>query len=447
MTQKKQAILFWFPTYRGFHPMAWRDDSTLRDVEMDFDIVRRQVQTAERGKFHAVFFPDSVAVGISGSDVSIDALSRTAKGSAWEPITLLSALAACTERIGLLGTVSTTYSQPYNVARMFASLDHISRGRAGWNVVTTFHAKAGANFGLNENLGHAERYERSQEFFDVVSGLWDSWEDDAFIRDKVSGRYFDPAKLHALNHRGKSLSVAGPLNIARPVQGHPVIAQAGSSPPGQAFAARNADIIYTMHAELTSAKAFYDNIKGQAIAAGRDPEHVKILPATAVCVGRSLAHAQDKLARLDAMVDPVFGMELLTMIMRTDLSGYPLDGPVPDIAEDENGTKTGQKYFIDLAKRDNLTIRQLMQVAARISTVAGSAMDIADRVEEWMDAGAADGFNFTFANDSESLDIFVEEVIPELQRRGRFQTEYRGATLRESLGLPRPANRFGGSGQ
>ncbi|WP_242128192.1 LLM class flavin-dependent oxidoreductase [Sphingobium sp. Sx8-8] len=442
MTVKKDTILLWMPAYLGFHSMAWRQEAGRRQSEMDFDMVRRQIQIAERGKFHAAFFADTVAVGVYSADVSMEALSRTAKASAWEPVTLLSALAACTNNIGLLGTVTTSYAEPYNVARMFASLDHISGGRAGWNVVTTSHPKSAMNFGRDAHYGHGERYERCEEFFDTVAGLWDSWEDDAFLRDKASGRYFDPEKLHSLNHRGKHLSVAGPLNIARPPQGHPVIAQAGSSVEGRAFAARHADLIYTMQAEVKHAKTFYDDVKAQAADSGRNPDHVKIMPAIGLMVGRSRAHAEDKIAALDELVDPVFGMEVLSSYIKADLSGYDLDGPVPEIAEDQAGSKTSQKYFLDLAKRDNLSIRQLMQVAARLGTAPGSAMDIADMIEEWMEAGAADGFNITFASDEDSLEIFVDDVIPELQRRGLFQREYRGRTLRENLGLPHPDNRF-----
>jgi len=442
MTDKKDTILLWMPAYLGFHSMAWRQDGPPRDSEMDFDMVRRHIQIAERGKFHGAFFADTVAVGVYSADVSMEALSRTAKASAWEPVTLLSALATCTKHIGLLGTVTTSYSEPYNVARMFASLDHISGGRAGWNVVTTSHPRSGANFGRDSNYGHAERYARAEEFFGIVEGLWDSWEDDAFIRDKVSGRYFDPEKLHALNYHGEYLSSAGPLNIARPPQGHPVVAQAGSSVPGRAFAARHADVIYTMQAEPKHGKAFRDEVRAQAAESGRNPDHVKILPALGFMVGHSRAHAEEKIAAIDELVDPVFGLEVLSSYIKADLSGYPLDGPVPDVPEDQSGSKTSQKYFLDIAKRDNLTIRQLMQVAARLGTAPGSAMDIADMIQEWMEADAADGFNITFANDEDSLEIFVDEVIPELQRRGLFQTEYRGKTLRENLGLPRPANRF-----
>lgn len=441
MSRKKEAILFFMPELWGFHTTAWRE-SEPRDTEMSFDSIRQMVQAAERAKFHACFFADTVAFGLQSSEASVEAVSRTSKGVRWEPVTLLSALSAHTRRIGLLGTVSTTFSEPYNVARMFASLDHISGGRAGWNVVTTAHPRSAMNFGFDKLMDHASRYERSEEFFDIVSGLWDTWEDDIFLRDKETGAYFDPTKLHALNYKGKYLSSAGPLNIARPPQGHPVIAQAGSSQAGGTFAARHADVIYTLQADLQLARAFRHEVRERAVANGRNPDHVKVLPAMVIVVGRSRAHAEERLARLDELVDPVLGMESLKGYVKFDLSGYPLDGPVPEIPETENASKTGQKYYLDLARRDNLTVRQLMQVVARHNTTAHTPETIAEHMQEWLEAGAADGFNITFSDWTDSMDVWVRDVVPELQRRGLLQTEYRGNTLRESLGLPRPPNRF-----
>lgn len=439
---KKEAVLFWMPQNSGFTPFAWREPDAPVAPELDFDLARRMMQTAERGKIHGAFFADAVAVGFGPAPASAEALSRTAKGSRFEPLTLLSALAAHTRHIGLLGTLSTTFYEPYNVARMFASLDHISGGRAGWNVVTSAHPLAALNYGADQLMEHDARYERSQEFFEIVSGLWDSWEDDAFIRDHESGQYFTPEKLHALNYKGKYLSCAGPLNMARPPQGHPVIAQAGSSKAGNAFAARNADVIYTMHADIGRAKEFSDGIKEQAAAHGRDPDHVKVLPGMTIVVGHSQAHADEKLARLSELVDPMAGMEQLSGYMGIDLSGYPLDAPVPDIPETKNGARTAQKYYLDIAKRDNLTLRQLMQRISCQGVTPMTATGIADQIQEWLEAGAADGFNITFGDLTGSLEVFVDEAVPELQRRGLFHTEYRGRTLRESLGLPRPANRL-----
>lgn len=443
MTKNKDIVLFWMPAWGGFHVSAWREEEVPADPIMDFQMVRRMVQTAERGKFHGCFIADGLAVGFEGASVSKSALSRSAKGITWEPITLLSALSGATQSIGLLATASTTYNEPFHVARMFASLDHLSGGRAGWNVVTSKGSGGEAlNFGREEHMEHSLRYERAEEFFEIVTGLWDSWEDEAFIRDKLSGIYFDPDRLHAIDHNGEHFSVAGPLNIPRPPQGHPVIAQAGSSGPGRAFAARNADVIYTLQADIEIGRRFYDEIKEQVADCGRDPEHVKILPALKLLVGRTQADADEKLARLDSLVDPEVGIQQLNKTIGADLSGVPLDGPVPEIPETNLGSKTAQKYYLDLARRNNLTVRQLMQVTASHGTIAGSPSSIADLIQEWVDGGAGDGVNITFSDAIDSLDIFVDAVVPELQRRGVFHSDYRGPTLRENLGIPRPANQF-----
>lgn len=442
MPQNKEAILFFMPEFGGFHVAAWRQDEAPPNPTMNFPVIRQMVQTAERGKFHACFLADTVVAGFEGAAVAPEALSRTVKGTRFEPLTLLSALSSVTEHIGLLATASTTYTEPFNVARMFASLDHLSGGRAGWNVVTSASTAAAFNFGRDEHMDHSSRYEKSQEFCDIVTGLWDSWEADAFLGDKASGLFFDTDKVHAVNFHGDYLSAAGPLNMARPPQGRPVIAQAGSSAEGREFAARNADVIYTLQANVDQAASFYSQVKQRVAELGRDPDHVKILPALVLVVGRTQQEAAEKLANLDALVVPELGMDRLTSVIDLDLSGADLDGPVPEIPETDVGSKTRQKYFLDLAKRDNLTVRQLMQVAARLGAVAGTSTSIADWLEEWMQAGAADGFNITFADSIASLDIFVDEVIPELQRRGLFHTDYQGSTLRESLGIPEPANQF-----
>jgi len=435
---QQDVVLFYMPEMGGFHLTAWREAEAPADPVLDFAATREAVRLAERGRFHAFFIADAYAV----RPLPPTALSRTAKATRFEPLTLLSALAASTQRIGLLGTASTTYQEPYHVARQFASLDHISGGRAGWNVVTSGATNEAANFGREEHMVHADRYERAQEFFDVVTGLWDSWEDDAFLRDKQSGVYFDPDKLHPLEHQGKYVSVAGPLNIARPPQGHPVIAQAGSSPAGQAFAARNADVVYTLQADVRTGQRFYAELKDQVAECGRDPEHVKVLPALKLLVGRSQAAAEEKLARLDELVDPQTGMEALRVLIGADLSGVPLDGPVPDVPQTTTGSTTAQAYYLDLARRDGLTVRQLMQLAARHGTVAGDAGTVADLIQDWFEAGAADGINVTFGDTVGSLQVFVDEVVPELQRRGVYHERYRGTTLRDDLGIPRPPNRF-----
>ncbi len=434
----KDMILFWMPEYLGAHAMAWRRDRSRRTLEMDFGLICRQAQVAERGKLHGLMLTDTVAVGYYASSMTKEALGRTAKGSRWEPLTLLSAIATSTSRIGLIAPVSTSYSEPYNAARMIASLDHISAGRAGWAVDCAVNAHSDANFGASSCTAHQGG--RHQEFINVVSGLWDSWEDDAFVRDKASGRYFDPAKLHALNHRGPHLSVAGPLNIARPVQGQPVIVQTGPAVPESGFP--GGDVVCAWHPGIEAAKAFYDAVKSGAAARGQDPEGVKVLAALVLAVGRSRVHAEEKVARLDSLLDPVFGRELLSTTLALDLSDYPLDLPVSDVSVDPAKPSTVRQYYLDVAKRDGLTIRQLMEVVARVSVIPGSAADIADMMQRWFEAGAADGFAITFDSDEESLEIFVDTVVPELQQRGLFQRDYRASSLRENLGLPRPVNRY-----
>ena len=350
------------------HITAWRDQGAPADPAMDYPTIKRMVQTAERGKFHGFFLADTLAIRHS---LSAAALSRTAKAVRFEPMTLMSALSGVTEHIGPMLTASTTYNEPYHVARQFASLDHLSGGRAAWNVVTSGTPGESVNFGRDEHMAHDERYERGAEFFEVVTGLWDSWDDDAFIRDKESGQFFDAEKVHTLNYKGRHVSVAGPLTVSRSPQGRPVIAQAGSSEVGLAFATRVADVIYTMQSDVGQARDFYSRVKGMVEDNGRAADDTKVLPALILLVGRTDEEAAEKMARLDTLVEPSVGFEQLTALIEMDLSGYPLDGPVPEVPETEFGTKTRQRHFLDLARRDNLTVRQLMAVAARTGAIAG----------------------------------------------------------------------------
>jgi len=444
MTRTSDAIVCLVANWGGFHPAAWREETVPARPQMNFDEIRRMVEIAERGKLHGVFLADGLASGFLGHEVSMEALSRTLNGVGYEPLTLLSALVGCTKHIGLMATASTTYSEPYNVARMFASLDFISRGRAGWNVVATASAAAARNFGREKHLGHAERYERAQEFVDIVKGLWDSWEDDAFLNDKAEGRSFDPDKVHVLNYRGKYLASAGPLNVARPPQGHPVILQAGASAEGREFAARNAEIVFTFQASPEKGRRFRTELKELGASYGRDPDGIKIMLGLPVVIGRSDAHALEKLARLDSLVDEEGGKAMLRTQLGSnfDLSGVSLDDPVPDVPPSEEQSQSAQRFFIETCKKDQLTVRQAMQRAARVGARPLGAKATADLIQEWVEAEGADGFGLMLADAGDSLEIFVDEVVPELQRRGLFQTDYRGTTLRENLGLPRPPNRL-----
>ncbi|WYX25386.1 LLM class flavin-dependent oxidoreductase [Achromobacter xylosoxidans] len=436
----RQIKLGAFLMQTGHHIAAWRHPEAQADAPVNFRHYAELARRAEAAKFDAIFLADSV--GVRNTDLA--SLSRTARSDHFEPLTLLSALAAVTEKIGLIATVSTTYNEPYHVARKFASLDHISGGRSGWNLVTSSGQGEAQNFNLDEHVEHARRYARAAEFHDVVLGLWDSWEDDAFLRDKHSGQYFDPAKLHPLRHRGEHFSVRGPLNVSRSPQGRPVVVQAGASPAGRDLAARTAEVIFVAHQTFDEARAFYRDIKGRAVEYGRDPDDIKIMPGIFPVIGRSQAEAEDKFARLQDLIHPVVGVQLLSnMIGGFDLSGYPVDGPLPDIPE-TNGGKSRQQLLIDLARRDDLTIRQLyLRIAGARGhqQVVGTPQSVADQLQQWFEEDGADGFNIMSPWLPGGLDDFIELALPELRRRGLFRTEYSGATLRQHLGLARPAHR------
>jgi len=423
----------------SIHTGAWRYPSAYPDANFNFAHLKRFAQTLERACFDAFFMADHLAV----LNMPIEALKRSHTVTSFEPLTLLSALAGATERIGLIATASTTFEQPFNIARRFASLDHISAGRAGWNIVTTSNPDAALNFGLDEHVEHDERYRRAREFFDVVTGLWDSFADDAFIRDVKSGTYFDPERMHVLNHKGEHLSVRGPLNIARPIQGWPVIVQAGASEAGRQLAAETAEVIFAAAGNLTAGQRFYADVKGRMEKLGRPKDHLKILPGAFVVVGGTVEEARRKRAHLDSLVHYDSAIASLSIALGHDASGFDPDEPLPEIAE-TNASKSGQQRVIELARRENLTVRQLAQRLGGYGGLAfvGTAASIADEMEQWLLTGGADGFNVMFPYLPGGLDDFVERVVPELQHRGLFRREYEGTTLREHLGLPRPANRF-----
>ena len=439
MTKPRQLHLGAFMRPVSLHTGAWRYPGAFPDANFNFAHLKRFAQTLERGKFDAFFMADHLAV----LNMPMEALQRSATVTSFDPLTLLPALAVVTERIGLIATSSTTFDQPYHLARKFASLDHISGGRAGWNLVTTANPDAAPNFGMDDHMEHAERYRRAREFFDVVTGLWDSWADDAFIRDVESGVYFDPAKLHVLNHKGRHLSVRGPLNIARPIQGWPVIVQAGSSEDGRQIAAETAEAVFCAPSSLADGQRLYADIKGRMEKLGRDPDHLKILPGAFIVVGDSEAEAKEKRLLLDSYVHYDSAVASLSIALGHDASGFDPDGHLPEIPE-TNASKSARQRVIDLARQENLTVRQLAQRLGGYSGLAmvGTPSMIADQMEEWLTSRGCDGFNVMFPYLPEGLDDVVNRVVPELQRRGLFRKEYEGCTLREHLGLPRPENRF-----
>lgn len=423
----------------SLHTGAWRYPGAYADANFNFAHLKSFAQKLEAAKFDAFFMADHLAV----LNMPVEALRRSHTVTSFEPFTLLSALAAVTERIGLVATASTTFEQPYHIARRFASLDHISGGRAGWNIVTTANPDAALNFGFDDMVEHDERYSRAREFFDVVTGLWDSFADDAFIRDVDSGIFFDPDRMHVLNHKGRELSVRGPLNIARPPQGWPVIVQAGQSEPGRQLAAETAEVVFCSPRDLSAGKALYADIKGRLETVGRGRDNLKILPAAFIVIGDTVEEARQKRLMLDSLVHYDSAIASLSIALGHDASGFDPDAPLPPIPE-TNASKTGRAQVLKLAEEEGLSVRQLAQRYGGYAGLSfvGTVGTIADEMEAWVSQDGSDGFNVVFPYLPSGLDDVVGRLVPELQRRGLFRKEYEGTTLRDHLGLARPENKF-----
>jgi FMN-dependent oxidoreductase (nitrilotriacetate monooxygenase family) len=437
MTQDTLRLgAFFYAT--GHHVAGWRHPSSEADGGLNLERYVGWARRAEAAKFDLVFLEDGTGI----RDGNLRSSERTARSAHFEPVTLLSALAAVTSRIGLVATTSTSFNEPYNVARRFASLDHLSGGRAGWNLVTSTTDAEAANFGTDQIARHTDRYERAEEFVDVVLGLWSTWDDGAVIIDRASGQFSKPDGFRPLNHRGKHFEVRGPLNISRTPQGQPVLVQAGSSGPGKDLAARTAEIVFTANQTLDEAVAFYGDLKERMGRFGRDRDDLKVMPGLFPVVGRTEAEARAKFDALQDLIDPVVGLALLErMVGGFDLSGYDPDGPVPELPEAE-GAKSRQQLMFDLARREGLTLRQLyLRIAGARghSQIVGTPAQIADEMEERFRAKGADGFNIMPATLPGGLDDFIELVLPELRRRGLFRSEYEGRTLRDHLGSRPPA--------
>lgn len=426
---------------QGDHRMSWRHPRAPGREILDFDYYRDLVQAAERAKIDTIFVADHVSIWDSvKSGVAHYANARL------EPLTLLAALAGVTRHIGLITTASSSYSEPYNVARFFASLDHISKGRASWNVVTSAMEEEARNFGRDGNIDHALRYERAGEYLDIVKALWDSWEDEALLIDKETGYFADPAKVHAINHKGPHFRVRGPLNVSRPPQGHPLIVQAGSSEDGKNFATAHADAHFAIFSTREDGVRYRKDINERLARQGRHPESFKILPGILPIVTGSKDEALERQEYLQTLLPDQVGIDLLSSWSGLDLSAYPPDGPVPPLPDEStfNGGHTSLNRVRQWAKQ-NLTLREVarrLSNSGSVPTVAGTPVEIADQLEDWFVAGAADGFNLMFPLLPEDWHAFAEKVVPELQRRGLFRTEYEPGTLRDRLGLARPANRF-----
>ena len=438
---KPQMILGAFFNPTGHHIASWTHPQADADAGINIGHYLRLAQTAEAAKFQLMFLADQLCV----RDAPMHALSRSAQYIAqFEPLTLLSAIAAVTHHIGLVSTATTSYNEPFHVARKFASLDHLSGGRAGWNIVTSAQEQEARNFGRDTHFEHELRYRRAAEFTEIVKGLWDSWDDDAFVRDKASGIFSKPGAMHRLDHHGEFFDVSGPLNVPRPPQGHPVLVQAGQSDTGREFAARFAEVVFTGQFNAKSAHAFRDDMRARVAAAGRSPEHLKILPGVSVIVGRTDAEAEEQFQFLQERIDIGVALQMLTShVGGFDFSTYPLDGLVPEIPAN-NATKGAALQIMEFARVENLTLRQVaLRIASsrHLNVLRGSGATIADTLEQWFADGACDGFNIMPAYLPGALDGFCRFVVPELQRRGIFHTAYEGRTLRENLGLPRPASR------
>ncbi|NUT37590.1 MAG: LLM class flavin-dependent oxidoreductase [Hamadaea sp.] len=423
----------------GHHEAAWRLPESDPFAQTDVEHFKHLARVAERGKLDSLFLADS--------PVLWNSIGRRPAGTL-EPTVLLTALAGATEHIGLIATASTTYNEPFNLARRFASLDHISGGRAGWNIVTTAGVDAARNFNLDELPAHRDRYERAAEFVDVSLKLWDSWDDDAPLGDKEAGVWGDDDRLHPPRHAGRHFKVAGPLNVPRSPQGYPLLVQAGSSEDGKELAARYAEAVFTAQQTLAEAQAFYRDLKRRAAEAGRDPDTIKILPGIVPAIGSTEAEARALEDELDRLIKPEYARLQLATTLRVAPEDLDLDSELPaDLpAEDEiEGAKSRYTLIVTLARRERLTVRQLI---GRLGggrghrTFAGTPEQVADAIEEWFGNGAADGFNIMPPVLPSGLETFVDHVVPILQRRGLFRTEYTGSTLRDHYGLTRPANQF-----
>lgn len=430
MMVRKQLKLGVFLMGTGHHIASWRIKQVPADGAEDFDYFKNIASIAEQGKLDMLFLSDSL---------SFHRYGHPAELARFEPFTLLGALSSVTSRIGLAGTVSTTYNEPFHVARCFSSLDHLSIGRAGWNLVTSYYESEALNFSKEKLLNHDVRYQRAEEFIDVVNGLWKSWEPDALVRDKAAGVYYIPEKLHELNHKGSFFQVRGPLNSSRSPQGKPVVIQSGSSPDGIRLAARTADVVFTAQQTLEESQIFYQKVKSEAVRFGRNPEDVKIMPGMVPYVAETEEKARENFEQLQKLIVPKIGFELLAEYLNgMDLRKYPVDQELPEQIPGTNGNRSRQQLLIDMARRQHLTIRQLMLKVAGTRghrLIFGNPEQIANQLEEWFVKGAADGFNLMFPFYPEALESFVRLVIPVLQDRGIFRKDYGGTTLREHLGL------------
>nr|WP_234710725.1 LLM class flavin-dependent oxidoreductase [Sinorhizobium arboris] len=441
VAERQKMILGLFMRQGGHHEGGWRHPTSHSDAGFTLDRYRSYAAMAEAAAIHFVFVADSAGVRES----TLASMSRSARVDGFEPLTLMAALSVTTDRIGLVATASTTFNEPYHIARKFASIDHLSGGRAGWNIVTSTNPFEAENFNLQELPLHEERYARAEEFVSTAKGLWDSFADDAFIRNRDRGLYLDPARINVLDHRGEYFKVRGPLNISRCPQGYPVLAQAGSSQPGARLAARHGELVFTAQQTIEDAKRFYDLVKGQAVEFGRSRDALAILPGIVPIVAKTDEAAEAKLAQLQSLIHEDLALELARRLLGyvIDLDKHGLDERIPDDLIETNNMKSRQKLLMDTARARNYTIRQLaalLSVGRGHLVAVGSPARVVDQMQEYFEQKAADGFVVMPAMFPSGLEDFVHLVIPELRRRDLFRTQYCGKTLRENLGFSRPPN-------
>jgi alkanesulfonate monooxygenase len=441
---KRQIKLGAFIPATAQHAAGWRHPESRPQDHLNIDYIIELAKTAEKGLFDAYFLADGLSVRW-GSAVE-GQLGLGDKGVGFEPVTLFAALSVATKNIGFIATASTTYEDPYILARKFASLDHISKGRAAWNVVTTASADTARNFGLEKHPDPKVRYERADEFIEVTQKLWDSWEDDAFLYNKENGQFFHADKVHEPLHKGKHFNVQGPLNVSRPPQGYPVIVQAGQSEDGRELAGKYAEVIFTAQQTLEDAQEFYRDVKSRLVKYGRHPDDLKIMPGVSIFVAKTEEEAKEKYDLLNSLIHPKVGLALLSGLAGgINLEKYDLDAPFPKLEDTDINFSSRQQMMIDIARKHNFSIRELYQYIASARghwTLIGTPEQVVDQLQEWFENDGADGFNILPPSSPAGLNDFVEFIVPELQRRGLFRTEYEGTTLRENLGLKRPENQY-----
>ncbi len=441
---KRQIKLGAFIPATSQHAAGWRHPESRPQDHLNIDYLIELAKTAERGLFDAYFLADGLSVSWGNAKEGQRGLGDKPVG--FEPVTLFSALSAVTQNLGFIATASTTYEDPYLLARKFASLDHISKGRAGWNVVTTASPDTARNFSLEKHPDPKTRYQRAHEFIEVTQKLWDSWEDDAFIYDKSTGEFFHADKVHEPLHTGQYFNVQGPLNVSRPPQGYPVIVQAGQSEEGRELAGKYAEVIFTAQQNLQDAQEFYRDVKNRLLKYGRHPDDLKIMPGVSIFVAKTEEEAKEKYEFLNNLIHPKVGLTLLSGLSGgINLEKYDLDAPFPTLEDADLNFSSRQQMMIDIARRHHFSIRQLYQYIASARghwTLVGTPEQVVDQLQEWFENEGADGFNILPPTTPAGLNDFVDFIVPELQRRGLFRTEYEGSTLRENLGLKRPENQY-----